>query len=217
MAPRMKDKTGGAQALKRGCLQCKCLMSLQSFLLQHTFLAARRCMSSTWWPMHFVICSCPFWSRIHNAPSTKSLPMSIPSYQQEQRIHYNVSAPSFHRQVEANRLWRSTREIYTSGCQLILDRSFVRNLEVSVNGRLQNWVVLLKPCRIHRMTQFFCFFFFFFCLGGWSTTLMAASNTAFTFCKKNSTQKTTMRQHNSLEMDKHPFWSFRQVESTNSC
>lgn len=29
--------------------------------------------------------------------------------------------------------------------------------------------------------------FFFFCFGGWSTTLMAWSKTAFTFCKRQST------------------------------
>lgn len=39
---------------------------------------------------------------------------------------------------------------------------------------------------IHKMEQFFCFFFFFFsCLGGCRTTFIAASKTAFTFCKSN--------------------------------
>lgn len=33
------------------------------------------------------------------------------------------------------------------------------------------------------MEQFFCFFFFFFCFGGCNTTFIAASKTAFTFCK----------------------------------
>jgi hypothetical protein len=33
----------------------------------------------------------------------------------------------------------------------------------------------------YNMEQAFCPLFFFFCFGGWSTTLMAASKTAFTF------------------------------------
>lgn len=40
----------------------------------------------------------------------------------------------------------------------------------------------------HNMEQALCaLLFFFFCLGGWSTTLMAASKTAFTFCHYNIT------------------------------
>jgi hypothetical protein len=34
-----------------------------------------------------------------------------------------------------------------------------------------------------------CAFFFFFALGGCSTTLMAASNTPFTFCKSGGQKK----------------------------
>ena len=44
-----------------------------------------------------------------------------------------------------------------------------------------SWIIIW--C-LHKIPQLFWldFVFFFFCLGGWSTTLMAASKTALTFC-----------------------------------
>lgn len=58
----------------------------------------------------------------------------------------------------------------------------------------------------HKMEQPFCpFLFFFFCLGGWSTTLMAASKTALTFCtlthvkaKQNSINKADITRKDEL-------------------
>lgn len=38
-------------------------------------------------------------------------------------------------------------------------------------------------------------FFFFFCFGGCNTILMAASNTAFTFCIETYNANPTMRKH----------------------
>ena len=49
--------------------------------------------------------------------------------------------------------------------------------------KMLSYVVNHHWC-LHKIPQLFWldFFFFFFCLGGWSTTLMAASKTALTFC-----------------------------------
>jgi DUF1365 family protein len=53
----------------------------------------------------------------------------------------------------------------------------------------------------YNIEQAFCALpFFFFCFGGWRTTLMAASNTAFTFCNKKNT--TT----NLNYVLNYPFW-----------
>lgn len=44
----------------------------------------------------------------------------------------------------------------------------------------------IGPTVDHKIEHaFWDFPFFFFCLGGWSTTLIAASKTAFTFCSKD--------------------------------
>lgn len=53
----------------------------------------------------------------------------------------------------------------------------------------------------HRIEHAFCLllFFFFFCFGGCRTTLMAASNTAFTFC--NSKRRISPQKNKGINFE----------------
>jgi len=65
------------------------------------------------------------------------------------------------------------------------------SIEETVMVRIYGAGSCLQTLTAHNMEQAFCVFpFFFFLLGGWSTTLMAASKTALTFCHKDISRNT---------------------------
>lgn len=136
MAPRMEDKTDGAEALKWGCFQCKCLMSLQSFLLQHTFgcqkMFVRYLMTNP-----LLVIQLPLWSTTHNAPSTKSLPMSITKFKGAKNTLQIQVIPVSTKQWTQISCDRITSETYTTGCQLRRKESSERWREARMHGQLQ--------------------------------------------------------------------------------
>lgn len=73
-------------------------------------------------------------------------------------------------------------------CQLNTHQGLVMKLErakCNKHGWWRGHEILELSLLVHKMEQLFCaFFFFFFALGGWSTTLIAASKTPFTFYKQ---------------------------------
>lgn len=74
---------------------------------------------------------------------------------------------------------------------------------------------LFTPNFNHNIEQAFCaLFFFFFVFGGWRTTLMAASNTAFTFCSNKNhwilklESITTNMKHENVQHTNVTCWVF---------
>ena len=96
-------------------------------------------------------------------------------------------------------LWPSLHSLdynnYTALLHLMMDLFFSSAWFVTYKSFFL--LVFLKDDD-HKKTQRFLFFFFFFDFGGWSTTLIAASKTALTFCRitKSSTFQSYKPQTN---------------------
>ncbi len=132
----------------------------------------------------------PFWNQCYKCQSTKSLQISAGWQKGPYEYSVEIIKAKSHK-------WSGNRRALELEHQWMILASMTGQEHIlnwlspthSVEGDFQTNQSSKAKTTIHKMEQFFCFFFFFSCLGGCRTTFIAASKTAFTFCKSSFTKQ----------------------------
>lgn len=137
----------------------------------------------------FSICLCLnvnvvsiLWSKAHEIPVAKNKKCI------KKWLVYIVKSTTTHQELltlfTKKPLWPSLHSLdynnYTALLHLMMDLFLLFSLACYLQIF---FLFVFQKDDNHKKTQRFLFFFFFFDFGGWSTTLIAASKTAFTFCR----------------------------------